>query len=790
MKFSEQWLREWVNPDLSRDALVHQITMAGLEVDTVQSVAASFSGVVVAQVQSVTRHPDADKLNVCQVSDGASEWQIVCGAPNVRAGLKVPMAQMGAILPGDFLIKKTTIRGVESNGMLCSEQELGLADTSTGLLELPIDAPVGKNIRDYLHLDDSVIDVDLTPNRSDCFCMMGIAREVAVLNSLTLKTPPLKDVPFTITEEFPVVVESPQACPRYVGRIIRNVDLSRPTPLWMVEKLRRSGIRSIDAVVDVTNYVMLELGQPMHAFDLQHLKDGICVRLASSGETLVLLDGQVITLDASTLVIADHEKVLAMAGVMGGEHSGVASTTRDIFLESAFFAPLAIAGKARQYGLHTESSHRFERGVDPEGQHRAIERATRLLLDIVGGDAGPTVEVRSPKYLPECADIELLHRRIDDLLGIHLDRTRIEEILARLGVTVIRVTKEGWVFRTPSHRFDLALDVDLIEEIGRIYGYNKLPVTEPRARLAIPSIPEERVKLRSLKQQMVAQGYREVVTYSFVDRESVQWLTPMHSAIELANPIAADMSVMRTTLIAGLLKALQHNQNRQQGRIRLFESGLAFRNWQGDILQEPKLAAVICGSRQADGWQSSKDKVDFFDLKGHVEALLSLIDDSFTWNTVEHPALHPGQAAQIRRGDVEVGIAGALHPQIVKSLDLNGPIFTFELCLNSIVRCKVPNFRGISRFPEIRRDLAIIIDKATNYADVSAVIAETAGSSCIRHNLFDVYHGEALGAGKKSLAISVVWRNNERTLRDEEVTEAFNNVINALERRFGASLRS
>lgn len=789
MKFSEQWLREWVNPDLSGDALAHQITMAGLEVDGVEAVAPAFSGVVVAEVLQVEPHPDAAKLRVCRVRDGQEELQIVCGASNVRAGLKVPLARVGAQLPGGLEIKAAQLRGVASQGMLCAASELGLEDQIDGLLELPADAPVGESIRDCLQLDDQVIDVDLTPNRSDCLSILGIAREVAALNNLTFKPHKIEAVPFTINEERPISLEAPSACPRYVGRVLRNVDLSRASPVWMVERLRRAGIRSIDPAVDVTNYVMLELGQPMHAFDLRQIQGGIRVRHAGPGETLVLLDGQTITLDETTLVIADHEKALALAGIMGGEHSGVAADTCDLFLESAFFAPLALAGKARQHGLHTESSHRFERGVDPELQRKAIERATRLLLDICGGEPGPVVEVANDAHLPERAEIDLRHARVDEVLGLHLDRTRVEEILARLGVTVSKVTKEGWVFRAPSHRFDLSIEVDLIEELARVYGYNRLPVTEPKGYLAIPHLPEERVSVRTLKQQLVSCGYREVITYSFVDRDSLRLLTPHEQAIELANPIASDLAVMRTTLVAGLLKAVQYNQNRQQQRIRLFETGLAFRSWQNEIQQTPKLAGVLCGSRQPEGWQGGKEKVDFFDLKGQVEALLARAGEGFRWEPVNHSMLHPGQAAQILRGDTVVGVAGALHPALVKSFDLNGPIFVFELCLNSLAVGKVPNFRGISRFPEIRRDLAIIIDESVAFADVANVIVESAGPWCIRHNLFDVYHGDTVGSGKKSLAVSVTWRNNERTLRDEEVTDAFNNVIQALETRLGAVLR-
>lgn len=791
MKISEQWLREWANPDIGSEALQHQITMAGLEVDGCEGVAGQFSGVVVAEVKTTEPHPDADKLRVCRVSDGDEEYQIVCGAPNVRPGLKVPLARIGALLPGNFKIKKAKLRGVESSGMLCSEQELGLSDAADGLYELPADAPVGEDIREYLKLNDVIIDVDLTPNRSDCLSILGVAREVAALNKLSYIEPEVPAVAFTHNQEFPVALEAPEGCPQYAGRVIKNVDLSRPTPLWMVEKLRRSGIRSIDPAVDVTNFVMLELGQPMHAFDLAELSGGIRVRWARADEKLLLLDGQEITLNASHLVIADEEKVLALAGIMGGEHSGVQDKTRDIFLESAFFTPLKLAGKAREFGLHTDSSHRFERGVDPANQIRAIERATRLLLDIVGGEPGPVFQISKKENLPARSDITLRHDRVDEILGLHLDRTRIEEMLARLGIRVVKVTREGWVMRPPSHRFDLSIEVDLIEEIARIYGYNRLPVTEPQAQLKIPALPEARTSLRQMRQHLVGLGYREAITYSFVDREALSQLTPSEPQIELANPIASDMAVMRTTLLAGLLKAVRYNQHRQQHRIRLFESGLSFRQVDDELQQEPMLAGVICGSRHPEGWHSTdKAGVDFFDLKGHVESLLGRVGIEASYAAADKPALQPGQSAVILRDGREIGLLGALHPGIAKKLDLNGSIYVFELRLNEIKESRIPSFAGVSKFPENRRDLAILIDKATPFSAVSSVIDEAAGPDCIRHTLFDVYAGEHIGEDKVSLAISVVWRNSERTMRDEEVSEAFNRVVTALQERLSAVLRS
>ncbi len=576
MKFSEKWLRSWANPQVSHDELVARLSMVGLEVDADLPVAGAFSGVVVGEVLSTEQHPDADKLRVCQVSNGSETFQVVCGAPNVRAGLKIPFAMIGAELPGDFKIKKAKLRGVESFGMLCSAKELQISEENAGLLELPADAPVGQDVRAYLELDDYPIEVGLTPNRGDCLSLAGLAREVSAIYDVPLAPVAVDAVAAQHDETRPVELAAPAACPRYLGRVIRNVDLSRPTPLWMVERLRRSDIRSIDPVVDVTNYVMIELGQPMHAFDLAEINGGVRVRMAEDGEKLVLLDGQEITLRADTLVIADHQRALAIAGVMGGEHSGVSDSTRDLFLEAAFFDTIALAGKARSYGLHTDSSHRFERGVDSQLARKAMERATRLILDIVGGEPGPIVEQVSEAHLPKVAPITLRAERVTQMLGMPLDAAEIVRLLQALELTVVADGEGQWSVGVPSHRFDISLEVDLIEELARLYGYNRLPVRYPQARLAPNNKPEARAALPLLRRLLVARGYQEAITFSFIDPALFELFDPGTQPLTLANPISADMAAMRSSLWPGLVKALQHNLNRQQSRVRLFESGLRF----------------------------------------------------------------------------------------------------------------------------------------------------------------------------------------------------------------------
>ncbi len=791
MKFSEQWLRGWVNPQVGRDELVARLSMAGLEVDSVTPAAGVFSGVVVGEVLSTEQHPDADKLRVCQVSNGTETFQVVCGAPNVRPGLKIPFAMIGAELPGDFKIKKAKLRGVESNGMLCSQAELQVGEGNDGLMELPADAPVGEDIRVYLDLEDASIEVDLTPNRGDCLSLAGLAREVGALYAAPVARPSVATVPAVHDEVRPVEVLAPAACPRYLGRVIRNVDLSKPTPLWMVERLRRADVRSIDAAVDITNYVMLELGQPLHAFDLAEINGGIRVRMAEEGEKLVLLDGQEVTLRSDTLVIADHTRALAIAGVMGGEHSGVSASTRDVFLESAFFDQIAVAGKARSYGLHTDASHRYERGVDWKLAREAMERATGLLLEITGGEAGPVIETVNEQYLPSIAPITLRAARISQMLGMEMDSAEIERLLSALGLAISADGAGQWRVEVPSHRFDISLEVDLIEELARLYGYNRLPVRYPQARLAPQAKAEARSDLPELRRLLVARGYQEAITYSFIDPKQFELFSPGVEPLLLANPISNDMAAMRASLWPGLVKSLQHNLNRQQDRVRLFESGLRFVGQLEGLKQEPMLAGVVCGSRLPEGWAQGRDVVDFFDVKADVEAVLGFAGalDSFTFVPGKHPALHPGQTARIERDGREVGYVGAIHPELSKNLGLDRPVFVFELVLAEVALGKMPEFQELSRFPEVRRDLALLADRDVAASAVLEVIRENAGEWLTDLRLFDVYQGKGIDPHRKSLAVGLTWQHPSRTLNDDEVNTTTQNILTSLEKRLNATLR-
>ncbi|MBD3894294.1 phenylalanine--tRNA ligase subunit beta [Halomonas sp. ML-15] len=792
MKFSEQWLRDWVSPQLATQALADQITMAGLEVDAIERVAGEFSDVVIAEVVAKSQHPDADKLSLCQVDDGSGEpVQVVCGAPNVAPGQKVPFARVGAVLPGDFTIKRAKLRGVESSGMICSASELGLEEeASAGILVLPDSAPVGDDLRLWLGLDDSTIEVDLTPNRGDCLSVQGMAREVGVLNRLPLEGPELAPVAPTHEQRFAIEVADPERCPRYLGRVITGVDVTAETPLWMVERLRRSGVRSIDPVVDITNYVMLELGQPLHAFDLANLDSRIEVRLARPGEKLVLLDGQEIDLRDDTLVIADAKGALAMAGVMGGEHSGVSAETRDIFLESAFFSQLAVAGQARSYGLHTDASHRFERGVDPQLAVKAAERATQLLLEIVGGEAGPVVEVASVAHLPAERHVALRAERLEQALSKRLESAEVVEILERLGMCV-EVQVDGWLAKVPSWRFDIEIEEDLIEELARIHGYNRLPVRRPAARLGLRADHEVRQPLARLRRQLVARGYQEAISYSFVAPELQQTLHPEARSPRLANPISSDMAVMRYSLFPGLIKALQHNLNRQQGRVRLFETGLVFRGELDELEQIPMVGALICGSREPEGWAGGRDKVDFYDLKGDLESLIALGGEADAWRfePAEHSALHPGQTARVLyRGDA-VGWIGTLHPAVRGRLGLKVDALLFEVRQEALSSGVLPAFVPLSRYPEVRRDLALLVDEDLPLQALLDCLREQAGEWLTELKLFDVYHGQGVPEGRKSLALGLTWQHPSRTLNDDEINQLVDAIVTESQARHGAELR-
>jgi len=811
MKFSESWLREWVNPALSSDELAHQITMAGLEVDGVDPVAGEFSGVVIGEVVECGPHPDADKLQVTKISLGAYSSttvekgelvDIVCGAKNCRLGLKVAVATVGAVLPGDFKIKKAKLRGVPSFGMLCSESEIGLADDSEGIMELAADAPLGTCVREYLDLNDVTIDVDLTANRGDCLGIKGLAREVGVLNSLEVTEPAINKATPTIDDALTINIDATEACPRYLGRVIKGINPSAITPLWMVEKLRRCGTRSIDPVVDVTNYVLLELGHPMHAFDLAKIDGNINVRFAKKEEKLTLLDENEVTLKEGTLVIADtgvegNGKALAMAGIFGGLESGVTSNTTDIFLESAFFAPLAILGKARQYGLHTDSSHRYERGIDPTLQFDAIERATELLLDIVGGQAGPVVEAKSDTDIPQIKDVSLRREKLDSRIGHHIEDAQVSEILTRLGFTVT-TTGEGvakvWQVVVSAYRFDIKIEVDLIEEVARIYGYNNIPNVSPKATLKMCEQKESKLSLSKLKQTLVNRDYQEAITYSFVDPKVQTLLHPDEAVMTLPHPISSEMSVMRLSLWTGLLQAMAYNQNRQQGRVRLFETGLRFvpdESAENGVRQQNMMAGVVSGQRVNEHWSMEKAATDFYDVKGDVEALLALTCDAqgYEFSKAEIAALHPGQTAEITKNGVKVGCIGTLHPELERKLGLNGRTLVFELLLSEVLVQKIPLATDISRFPANRRDLAIVVKEEIDAKNVLQLIEKVGGNYLIDLNLFDVYQGQGIEDGFKSLAIALVLQDTSKTLEEKDITDVIDRVVETLKSELNASLR-
>ena len=681
MKFSERWLREWVNPPIDINRLAAQLTTVGLEVDSVESIGGPINNVFVAEVIDFEPHPRAEKLSLCQIRvDDGDLRQVVCGAPNIRKGLRSAFADVGATLPAGTEVRRLKIRGVSSHGMLCSARELGMGEAHEGIIELPGDAPVGMDISRFLSLGDHLIEIDLTPNRGECLGIAGLAREVGAINKCRVAGPTIDPIPSAIEDSLPITLEAPLDCPRYVGRVIRNIDPARKTPIWLVEKLRRSGIRSISPVVDVTNYVMIELGQPMHAFDLDQLEGGICVRRATVGETLILLDGQRVELDSTALVIADRRRALALAGVMGGIDSGVGERTTNIFLESAFFTPDTLIGKARRYGLHTDASHRFERGVDPQLQRRAAERASSLLLEIVGGKPGPIVDEMSVINMPQRKAIKLRPSRIRRLLGEDIEKAVVTDVLERLGMQ-ISSNEWGWEVVPPSYRFDITMEADLIEEIARMVGYEQISVVSLGAFPAPSCKLEADVEFRDLCQILVHYGYHEIITYSFVSPKLQQWMDPEHSPIALSNPLSSDLSMMRTSLWPGLLQTLEYNLNRQQECVRLFESGLTFVH-QGEALKQIKhLAGLATGPAMDKQWGDERCAVDLYDMKGEVEALFSLTrsTDQFEFTPDTHPALHPGQTARITRAGDHIGWLGLLHPRLSNQLKCQTAIYLFEV---------------------------------------------------------------------------------------------------------------
>ena len=792
MKFSESWLRQSVNPSVSTEDMVAQLTMAGLEVESVESAAPSISGVVVGEIISVEQHPDADKLKVCKVVGGEVQAKVVCGAPNARVGIKVPFAVVGAKLPGDFKIKKAKLRGVESFGMLCSQTELQLGEDDNGLWELPVDAPVGADLSEYLDLNDNIIEVDLTPNRGDCLSIRGLAREVGVLNQEAVIQQSCAPVAATIADKVKVTLEAPDACARYVGRVIRGLDLGQPTPQWMQETLRRSGVRSLGPAVDVTNYVLLELGQPMHAFDLSKIDGDIVVRMGRD-ETLKLLDSSAVAVDKTTLVITDQSKVLAMAGIMGGDESSVGNGTSDILFESAWFNPLAIAGKARNYGKHTDSSHRFERGVDSELQVSAIERATALMLDICGGNPGPVSVTESAKHLPTPATIRLRDERLAQQLGVSIAPADVDDMLTRLGLILVERNNESSAWVAPSWRFDLAIEQDLVEEVARIYGYNNLPTSTPMMALELEPNAESVQGISLFRAQLVGRGYQEVISYSFVDPELQKMIEPNLIAVPLVNPISADMGVMRTSLWPGLLNTAVYN--RQQSRVRIFEVGQCFvRGQEGasSLTQNTMLGGLLCGSRSPIGWTAGKDKVDFYDIKGDIEGLTGLtgLQHTFSFNAAVHPALHPGQCAQLTRNGEAIGWVGQLHPRIKSSLGIDPDVYLFQIDADKISEVRIPIHEEVSKFPEVKRDLAFFVEASIGAETLIDHAKNVAGDLLVGLKLFDVYQSKDVENKGKSIALGLTFQHSSRTLTDEEVSQAIDRVVSELAAECKAELRA
>lgn len=791
MKFSEQWLRQWVNPEASTDELVAKITMAGLEVDGVEAAAGEFTGIVVGEIVACEQHPNADKLRVTRVSTGDETFEVVCGAPNARIGLKAPFAIIGAVLPGNFKIKKAKLRGVESFGMLCAGEEIGVDIPSDGLMELPTDAPVGQDIREYLQLNDAIIDIDLTPNRGDCLSIAGLAREVSANYLVDVTEQGVAECASQSDDIFPVTIDVPAACPRYVGRVICDVNVASETPLWLSERLRRSGIRSIDPVVDVTNYVMIELGQPMHGFDLDALSGSIRVRMAEADEPLTLLNGAEVKLTADTLVIADDSKVLAIAGVMGGENTGVSQGTRNIFLESAFFNPITLAGKARSYGLHTDSSHRFERGVDFQLQRKAIERATQLILEICGGKPGPVSEAVCEANLPSLKLVNLRSEKVESLLGVAIENDHIEALLSRLGLTLTSSGEGAWRVTVPSWRFDISVQEDLVEELGRLYGYNNLPETTPVARVQFQQMDEGRQGIEVMRRVLVARGYQEAINFSFIDPALHKAFEPARKPVVLSNPISSEMSVMRTSLLPGLVKTVQYNQNRQQSRVRLFESGQTFITQEEELTQELWLAGVITGAREPEGWAGNNESVDFYDIKGDLEALLALGGDDGAWSfhSARRACMHPGQCADVLRDGVVVGVIGALHPSLVQQMSLNGPAYLFEVSVAAVEQGRVTTYRSLSKFPEVRRDMALVVDQSVSAGKIQGIIRQQSGEWLKSVAVFDVYTGQGVPEGQKSLAVGLTLQHPCRTFQDDEVNALFASVVSALKAGVEATLR-
>jgi phenylalanyl-tRNA synthetase beta chain len=791
MKISESWLREWVSPDIGTEALGHQLTMLGHEVSNIKSEGGDIGDIVIAEVASISKHPDADKLKLCKVDDGSGELiNVVCGATNVVQGMKVPFARPGVRLPNGMKLRKAKIRGVVSYGMLCSTDEIGLGSESDGIFSLPLEAKIGSKLIDFLSLPDAIFDLDLTPNRGDCFSVLGIARDISVLTDADLKGPSINTVDTSIEDVQPIDLIEPAGCPRFVGRVIRGIDAMAKSPVWMTERLRRSGFRAISPIVDITNYVMLELGQPLHAYDSGLLQGIVLPRMAKKGENVTLLDEKVIELNDDTMIIADDSGPIGIAGIMGGLKTAVTDKTTDVFLEAAFFSQDVMAGRARTYGMHTEASVRFERGVDPSGQVRAVERATELLIEIAGGAAGPISEKLAVEFLPTHSSIVLRRERIRSLLGVSIDDVEVGRILSRLNMKTVS-TSDGWIVSPPNHRFDISIEADLIEEVARIHGYDSIPETTSPSKITIQAVTESKVDLEKFATTLVARDYQEVVTYSFINADANKIFTAIDSDLVLSNPISSEMSAMRSSLWPGLVAVAASNSARQQERIRLFEISKSFHGKISEHTEVIRIAGLITGLSQPEQWGMKSEVVDFYDIKSDVEAMLSLTcrGDEVSFRASQHRALQPGQSADVFRGEKQIGVVGKLHPKIAKTYDFKHAIYLLEFDAKKILSTTVPSAVSISKFPTIRRDIAVIVDDAIS-ADELLKAVESCSPTLIKNiKIFDIYKGAGIEAGRKSIAMGLILQETSRTLTDDDADELFSAIIKKLYDQFKAELR-
>ncbi len=787
MKFSEKWLREWVNPSVDTDELAEQLTLLGLEVDGIEYPADLGDKVVVARIVSAEKHPDADKLRVCQVDTGSEQVQIVCGAPNAAAGLVAPLALPGARLPGGIKIRKSKLRGVESAGMLCSAVELSMGEDSDGLLALPTDAPIGTPVAQYLQLDDCTIEIDLTPNRGDCLSIRGVAYDVAATNSMQVTEPETPAIAAASEDTFAVSIKDGAGCVRFAGRVLRDVNCAAATPLWMVEKLRRSGIRSISPVVDVTAYVMLELGQPTHAYDLDKLQGAIEVRNATQDEKVVLLDGREIDLHDDTLCITDSSGVIGIAGVMGGDSTGVLSDSKNVFLEAALFDRITIAGKSRRYNAFTDAAARFERGVDPELQERAIERMTALIIEICGATPGPVVLIEQPAIAETVDPVPLRRHRIKELLGCSFEDAQVEQVLGSLGIE-LSANAEGWSAVAPSRRYDIRIEEDLIEELARVYGFHNIPRTSPTTQLKMVPVSETTLSVQRVRSVLVERGYLEAISYSFVDPAVQSQINPGVAALNLANPIASDLSEMRTNLWSGLLQAVQRNHNRQQPRVRLFEIGLQYHPTDEGIDERKQLAGAVSGEIQPESWQAAEN-TDFFSVKGDLEAVLALSGAGWRFEAAEHAALHPGRTARIFRDGKAVGWIGELHPKLKEVFDLSTNTVLFEVEMSALATRPLARSEPLARFPSLRRDLAVLVPSATPAQAIVDTVRGAQVDNLLDVMVFDTYAGQGVPEGHKSVAFCLILQDFSRTLVDADVSQAVAIVLEQLGKQLGASLR-